>query len=354
MIPTTERIFLYRYLGRLLARGIHTRQALKYFIADTGMSGRQRQHILRLILELKQRRDLPAALVARKLIPADEYGLLRIALKQRVPDHLAYLHLALYLHKQSLLRKKIRTIMIYPVILVIEIMLISGLLLFWLVPQLQFFFDSLRLQPPDTWRFFYLWSVRLKTAVSSANWPWLMVAMAVIWLMARIISLPATRRRLISLLIRLPRIGQLYRLIQTQRIFGYADVLLKKHRPNLSETFQATSEIINHPDYRSALLEVADGLSQTKQWREVWRNKKNCRLLPAIVRRLLTLESTTGNSTNVVTDINELLTEEIELELKHFVAVLEPAMIISIALVVATIALSLQRILAEMQNAVTL
>ncbi|MFH1713495.1 MAG: type II secretion system F family protein, partial [Candidatus Jacksonbacteria bacterium] len=87
-------------------------------------------------------------------------------------------------------------------------------------------------------------------------------------------------------------------------------------------------------------------------FKQFWLKKKNRHLFPVLARRLLTLGERNQNYQTEIQILAQILTEELDNELKHFIAVFEPVLIICIACLVALLALTLQNVLSQAQTAV--
>ena len=233
--------------------------------------------------------------------------------------------------------------------------MILSVAIFWLTPQMNFFFSRLSINTPKLLRVFYFLNDWLRVNFVKSYWPWFMVLILLGWMLYQFSCYPKIKIKLDYIVLNMPLVGRLYRLIALQQIFSYINLLTddtrqKRFNRELRSAAKMTTNIL----YQKKLSELAQHLESSKKIKIFWQKQKNRRYFPASVRRLLILGDKFGDYGPEIRTINQVLGEELELELKHFIAILEPIMIISIATIVMLFALSLQNALAQMQNAVAL
>jgi len=349
MLPLQERIFLYKYLSGVLSAGLTIKQALQYYCQDNILKPKHTQALKQMFNLFKKNKNLPLSLSKAKIIPENEYLILKAAVWQKAPLIKTFLTLADNLAKQNLLRTKIKTVMIYPMILIIELFVILGLAIFWLTPQMQIFFTKLKIPSPALLKFLYFLQQTFTGLWRAENFAWLIIVPTFIWLIYQIIRLEKIKYYFDNICLCLPKIGHIYKLIILQNIFNYLSLMIGQHQQKkIYQALKIMSVTVKNLAYKKALYNLARHLQKGGALKQFWQQKKNRVLFPVLIRRLLILGERTGNYAKNVRALSEILTQELDMELKHFIAVLEPVLIISIAVLVAALALTLQKIFSQM------
>ncbi|KKS53673.1 MAG: hypothetical protein UV19_C0006G0020 [Parcubacteria group bacterium GW2011_GWA2_42_28] len=341
---------MYRYLAKTLESGVPVRQALEFYLSEA-VGNRRHPELTKALFLLKKRRDLAASLWSAGVIPRVEYLVLEHGTLHNAPDHKLLHSLAHNLSQQSIIKKKIRTLFIYPIILAIELMVILGITLFWLVPQMQFFFYRLHLDVPVLLQVLIGTHRLIKSVLIIDHWPWLILIVLIIWFIREFILLPKVKSRFDYWWLNLPRFGHLYRLMCLQEIFNFIQLQGEINPKNFPAVLKAGAGVTNNLAYRAGLQQLALYLEQGGDLKTFWKNKKNRRLFPVLVYQFLLMGFRSGVLSGEIKALNQLLAEELELELKQFMAVLEPAMIITVAAFVMGFALMLQKVISQLQRA---
>lgn len=347
MLPLQERIFLYRYLSRVISAGVEPKTSLKYYLEDNILKPRHHKALERALILLNKNNNLSSSMHQAKLIPLTEY----LCLEPSALPQSAMI-LADNLIRQNLLRRKIKTLLIYPIILFIELLIILGIAIFWLTPQMQIFFDKLNVSPPKLFALFSFLDIQLIGLIRFNNMPLLIIICALLWLVYQCLKLEKIKYYLDYLSTYLFKIGSIYRLIVLQNIFNQLSLTMPLYgEQQFDQALKSTANSVKNLAYQKALLDLSAHLSKGGSFKQFWLKKKNSRLFPMLVRRLLTLGERNKNYQTEIQILAQILTEELDHELKHFIAVFEPALIISIACLVALLALTLQSVLSQAQTA---
>ena len=348
MLPVQERIFLYRYLARVINVGIEPKAALKYYLEDNILKPKHHKALEHALILFDKNNDLSSSLDQAKIIPSTEF----LSLQSSALPQTAMI-LADNLMKQSSLRRKIKTLLIYPIILFIEFLIILGIAIFWLTPQMQIFFDKLNVSAPKLFAVFSFLNVQLINLIRLNNAPRLIIISALLWLIYQCLKLEKIKYYLDYLLTVLFKIGHIYRLIVLQNIFNQLSLTVSLYGAGrIDQALKSTAGAIKNLVYQEALRDLSEHLSKGGSFKQFWLKAKNRHLFPVLARRLLTLGQRNQNYQTEIQTLAQILTEELDNELKHFISVFEPTLIICIACLVALLALTLQNVLSQAQTAV--
>jgi type II secretory pathway component PulF len=351
MLPLKERVFLYTYLSRVLSAGLSAKEALQYYCQDNVLKSKHAQALKQALNLFKKNKNLPLSLFIAKIIPQNEYLILKADVWQKTPLIKIFLALADNLTKQSFLRTKIKTVMIYPTILIMELFVILGLAIFWLAPRMQIFFMKLKIPAPALLKFFYFLEQNLSGLWRAENFVWLIIGPSFIWLIYQVTRLEKIKYHFDNIYLRLPKIGYINKLISLQNIFNYLSLMAGRHRQKeIHQALKTISVTTKNLAYKKTIYNLALHLQKGGTLKQFWQKKQNRILFPVLVRRLLVLGERSGNYSKDIRTLSKILTQELDIKLKHFIAILEPVLIISIAGLVAALALTMQNIVSQIQR----
>ena len=138
-----------------------------------------------------------------------------------------------------------------------------------------------------------------------------------------------------------------------QNIFNTLALLVfdKKARA-LAQQLNTTAATTANLVYKKSLYQLSKHLQKGGLLKHFWKKQKNRLLFPVLVRRMLTLGERQGNYIDYIQTVSRSLTQELDNQLKRFITMLEPVLIILIACVVVLLALGLQNILAQAYTAI--
>ena len=351
MLSAQERGFLYSYLATTLKHGLSPAQALYAYLEDIDIKNHDSRRLKQAIILLKKI-DLPSAMRQARLIPKNESMILCYA-KERVESlSPMLLTLSKQLQRTALLQRKFKTLLIYPTILVVEFIIVLGMAIFWLVPQLSLFFTSLHIQMP----FLFLTLAKLRQALmhiaSLYQFYWIIILLCILWLMYQIITVPIVLHRIQSAPLHLYKIGRLYRLMLVQKIVSILTVLAIPHKAIGNRECTLLAESTDNMVYKKALHKLAWHLQKGGTYAQFFKKRSYKNLFPSIARRMFILGEKQNNLPQELRALSKILTEDVEIEIKHFISILEPALIIGIAGLILALALTLQNIVGQIQNGV--
>lgn len=351
MLSAQERSFLYSYLARTLKHGLSPAQALHAYLEDIDIKNHDSRRLKQAIILLKTK-NLASALYETKLITKNESTILCYAKERAESLSPMLLTLSAQIQKTALLQRKCKTLLIYPIILVVEFIIVLGMAIFWLVPQLSLFFTSLHMPAP----FLFLTLAKLRQTLmhiaSLYQFYWIIILLCILWLMYQIITVPIVLHRIQFLPLHLYKIGRLYRLALVQKIISMLTVLAIRHKAIGHREITLLAQSTDNLVYKKALDELAKHLLKGGTYAQFFKKRSCKKLFPCIARRMFILGEKQNNLPQELRALSKILTEDVETEIKHFISILEPALIMGIAGLILALALTLQNIVGQMQNGI--
>ncbi len=238
--------------------------------------------------------------------------------------------MARYYERQREMEGKIRTAMIYPLILLAVTIFVSVFLLTEVLPQ----FTSLLAGQPLPW----LTSLLLRTGAYLGGHSGLCLSLVLMpaILITGIFQIPSVRLAADHLLLYIPIIGKLLKTIDTSR-FAQTFGMLYGSGAGILDALELTGQVMGNSYIRLSLKNVAEGLKRGRLLSESLLEEDI--FLPVFVSVVAAGEES-GRLEQVLKEAGIYYEKETEREVNQMVALLEPAVILFMAFVVGTMILS--------------
>jgi len=251
--------------------------------------------------------------------------------------------LADYLESQVRLRNKVASIMIYPAVMAVFAMLVVGVLVTVVLPQITDLLESMKLPLP--------WYTRLIIGLShfTRDWWWAMLAGGVA-AGAGFRAAIATERgnRLYDLVtLRLPVIGRLARLVAVSRFTRTLSTLLSGGLPivrALATARDVTDNVILGEAIDSARDSITEGASVAGPLRASGE-------FPPLVTHMIEVGERSGRLEDMLAKVADTYEEQVETAVTRLTALLEPFLILIMVGIVVVIILATLVPLLEMTSA---
>lgn len=244
--------------------------------------------------------------------------------------------LAGQLEKSSAMRKKIKSAMTYPMVLMgITVLAFFGLMLF-VVPQIG---DILKdLGGPDAELPFITLAMLAISGFIVKFWYILFPILIgiVVALVYYIRKSPKGRRQFDSLILKIPAVNSIIRKVSVARFARTFSALMGAGVAVL-EALDVTSRAIGNVLYEEALKDAA---TQVKNGRSLSATLENNPLFPSIVSQMLAVGEETGQTDTVLIKVADFYEEEVDLSIDGISSIIEPVMIVVMGGMVGVIAAS--------------
>jgi len=253
--------------------------------------------------------------------------------------------LAIQQEKNASMRKKIKSAMTYPMILmVITVAAFFGLMLF-VIPQIGKIITDLggadAELPPLT-------QIMLGLSAFILSWWFILIPLLVggVMLVLRYIRTPAGRKKFHQLTLRIPAINTIIRKVVVAR-FARTFSALNGAGVSILETMTVTAHALGNVVYEEALLAAVDKVKNGKQLSQVMEDDG---LYPAIVSQMLAVGEETGQTDTVLVKVAEFYEEEVDVAIAGLSSIIEPIMIVIMGSAVGLIAASVMGPIAGIAN----
>ena len=237
------------------------------------------------------------------------------------------------LRNELKLRNTVKSILIYPAVLVVVGVLVISAMVFFVLPQFTKVYQVMERPAP------MFTQVLLDLGLICRTWWWLMLPLIGLAVLAfwRFMQLPAAIRWRDRQLLTFQITGRVIQNLLTGRAFTLMGTLLQSGVPFL-EVIRLAASTVNNVMFR----EMFNDLQQ-----EILAGRKTASLLersicvPEGTADLISTAESSGELGPVLQSIGEFYQEEGEQRLRDLVKVLEPAIIVSMGVVVAGVVLSI-------------
>lgn len=333
-IAVVDQIFLTKHFALMLKVGTDLFRTLDILIADADKPAlRSLLREIRASLEKGQpfyvtfaRYPQYFSAVFVNLIKSGETS----GTLERVFDNLSQM-----LSRQEDLRRKVRSALIYPVLLLIASFLILSFLVTFALPRIAAIFLQGDMKVPLFSRIVFAGGLFLADHIWSIAIIGLALIISLWYFLTKTIS---GRRLFYQFLGQLPVIKKVVREIAVQRFAGTLASLMRAGVPIL-DALEITADSVDNQKMRDALRRIAsEGVAKGLTLGEAFKREE---AFPVAVSSLVSISEKAGNLDDILTTLSTFYESEIESSIRTMVAFIEPVLLIIIGGVVALIALSI-------------
>lgn len=316
-----------RELSTLLASGVTLVRALDIISEQEGINKDERDIYKDVLQDLKRGISLSDAMESKECFPDLMIGMIRSGEGSGNLD-LVTQRLSIQYEKDYKLTQQVKSAMTYPCILLVLCVVIVILIVTFILPQFQSLFDQMESLPMIT---------NILIAVSNflvQKWYIALLIVAVIVALIRIIvGIPSVRRSVDWMKVHMWGFGKLFKVVYTARFARTLSSLYSSGMPLVSAVGVAAKTIGNgyvESQFDEVITMVRGGVPLSQGLREVDG------LLKKLSSTLLVGEES-GRLDVMLDSIAETLEADAEQATKRMVTLLEPILIIFMALIVGCI-----------------
>jgi general secretion pathway protein F len=241
--------------------------------------------------------------------------------------------LAQFLEASEALRTTLINAMIYPALLTMVGIASIIILMTFVIPKFtQIFADMGRALPFAT-----VVLMDLSQFVTHYGWLVLLGLVAIFLGWRRVLATPSGRLAWDQWILRWPVVGELFLKIEVARFTRTMGTLLRSAVP-MMQAMSVVNEIVGNRAISSKLQTVAAGI---KKGEGVAKPIEQARIFPPLMVHLLEVGEETGKLDMMMLQIADIYDGEVRSSLKNLLALLEPAIILVMGLIVGMIVLSI-------------
>jgi type IV pilus assembly protein PilC len=229
------------------------------------------------------------------------------------------LDLADMIEKEVELRRRIKSAMTYPVVVVILVMLIMAAMLLFIVPQFETIYASLGSKLPLPTRVL----LGASNAVRTYWWAVLLGGAAFVFAFRRYRQTPAGRAQIDSIKIRVPVFGALFHKVALARFASTLGMLLKSGVPIL-QAMDIVKDTVNNRVIAKAVDDVKGSI---REGESIAKPLAKHAVFPPMVVQMLAVGEETGAVDTMLVKVAEFYNQEVEATVDALTSLIEPLLI---------------------------
>ena len=244
------------------------------------------------------------------------------------------LEVGINLEKSYNLNRKIKSAMMYPMIILCAIFLIGILMFIFVVPTLTKTFGELGVTLPLSTRIV----VGISNLLSNHILIVILAILAMIFGVYMLFKLPRTKRGIDYISLRIPVVGTLIKEVNTARTTRTMSSLLTSG-VSIGRAITITKEVLQNVYYKKILTEVEEAIQRGEPMSQVFKAHAN--LYPVMVGEMMEVGEETGKSADMLLDIATFYETEVDAKTKDLSTIIEPVLMIFIGAAVGFFAISM-------------
>jgi general secretion pathway protein F len=252
------------------------------------------------------------------------------------------LRLAEFTEAQNELNAKVRSAMLYPIIMFTFVLIMLGVMFVFVIPQMQAIFESAELKLP--------WYTEIVIGMSGFlvnYWLVLILGIAGVTLLFRNWkNSPSGSRQWDQLVLKAPVAGPLARMIAVSRFTRTLSTLLVGGVPMLN-AMDIVKNVVGNSVLASAIEDARNNISEGES---VAGPLKRSEQFPPIVIHMINIGEKTGELENMLTQVSDSYDFQVKTQIGGLTSLLEPLMIIMMGLVIGIIVFSIMIPMFQMAN----
>lgn len=332
-VPLSEQILFAKHLSMMVRAGMPEVDSIRLIrkqVASRGFAA----ILTRVIADVENGRFLSASLKQFRHAFKDVFiSIIEVGeTSGTLAENLEYL--ADELRKAQILRSKIRSALIYPVVILTATLGLTGALVFFVLPRIIPIFSSLRVELPLPTK------ILIATAgflLAYYGWILLGVALAIAaWTI--IVRIPVVAYAYHRTLISLPFIGRIvvsYNMASIMRTLG----LLLKSGIRIVEALESSGNAISNRVYMRVLKEAAESVKRGDALYKYF--EMNSALFPPTVSRMIEVGEKTGNLDENLAYLAAFYEDAVDETVQNLSSVFEPVLLLVMGGIVGFIAVSI-------------
>ncbi len=240
------------------------------------------------------------------------------------------IRLAEFTEAQSALNTKVRSAMVYPLVMMVFTMALLGVLSVFVIPKIVTVFESF----PEIQLPWYTLAVIDGSEFMVNYWHVLLVAGIVAWFLFKSWkATPAGRAQWDAIFLQLPLVGKLSRLVAVSRFTRTLATLLQGGVPMLS-AMGIVRNVVNNEVLGAAIDIGRDNISEGES---IAGPLKKSGQFPPLVIHMISIGEKTGDLENMLIQVSEAYDFQVKSAVDGITSLMEPMMIIVMGCVIAFI-----------------
>ncbi len=309
-----------RQFSTLLQAGIPLSDSLKSLYRQTS-NPILREVVFEVSADIDAGLSMSQAMAKHETIFSEFYiNLLRSAeVTGRVESVMGFL--ADYLEKQHIVQTKVRSALIYPAFVIVLFLVVGGILIGVVFPQIGPIFIESNVELPLVTR------ILLSAGTFLSQW-WLAVLVIMgIFIVLVVDYLRSKEGRVVfdAVAIKLPVLGILFKKVYIARFAESANVLIRGGIP-ITQAIEISSHTVGSYVYQEALHEAAEGIRRGELLSQILESDEE--LFPPMVSQMIAVGESTGKLDEMLSRLAAFYEREVDDMVSNLVELIQPALMV--------------------------
>lgn len=239
-------------------------------------------------------------------------------------------YLADYLEKEVILTSKIRSALIYPIVVIVLFFVVVSVMATLVLPNIEPIFEESGVAIPAFTK------VVLVVGKFLASWWWAVIGVLIVTsiIIADYFRTPEGRAIFDELALRTPLFGTLLKQLYVARFAESSAILIKGGIP-ISQTLDVASVTVGSVIYHDLLSGVAEDVRRGELLSVSLG--KNEEYFPPLVSQMVAIGESTGRLEELLERISVFYTREVDTLMNNLVELIQPALMLVIGVLVGTL-----------------
>ena len=327
-----ELINFTLHLSTSVGAGITILQSLEDMEEQTSNPAMKRA-IQAIMEDLRGGSRLSDALSHHPLIFSDVYvSMVKSGEASGKLDHVLE-RIVAFLEWQDALASEIKRASIYPTVVLVALIALLAVLLGFVFPKILPVIQHLNVPLPLITR-----AVMAAADIVRYDWYWILLGIASFFVLVRLTKVSEGGRYVLDLIkLRIPVIGNLVEKICLSRFSHHLGVLLRTG-VDITQSLSITERVVGNSVIAQAIREAKEKVIEGGS---LWRSLQETGVFPPLLIRMIFVGESTGTVDNTMDKVTEWYDREIPATIKKLFAILEPLIIMLLAIMVLTVALAI-------------
>jgi len=333
-ITLVDKLFLTKYLSLMLRVGTDLFKAIDILINDFEKAA-LKAILLQIRVNLEKGNPFFVSFAQYPKIFSPVFvALIRAGEKSGTLDRVLE-DLSVSLEREQDLRGRLRSALIYPIILLVTAFLIFILLVTFALPKIAEVFNVGGVEPPLFSKVVLGIGLFVGNNVTYFLVFFFLLAFGLWYATTKHMK---TRRILQRLYFRVPFVGEVLRKVALQRFATTFASLMRAGMP-VTDSLEITADAVGWEELKDALKRIArEGLVKGLTIGDAFRREP---VFPRVVANIIAISEKAGHLENILDTLANFYETEIDASVKTLIAFLEPVMLLFLGIIIGTIALSI-------------
>ena len=333
-ITTTDKVFLTKYLALMLRVGIDLLSAINILISDFEKPA-VRNFLMDVRTNLTQGQPFWKSFAGHPEAFSPTFVSLVKAAEVSGNLQKTFEDLSASVEREAEVQGRVKSALVYPVILVIMASAIMTFLVTFALPKIAGVFAQSGVKPP----LFSQIVFTIGLFIGGNIWIILPVVIALVAFVFFSVKKTQTGKRVFEdIIMATPIVKTVYAQTALQRMASTISSLLRAGLPIL-DTINVAADTVGHRRFKQALRRIADeGLAKGMTIGEAFRRET---VFPQTVTNLVAISEQAGHLDEVLGALADFYEAEIDASIKTLMSLLEPILLLIMGVMIAIIALSI-------------